>query len=148
MFDKIPAPSSNQMGPGLDQNGGPRPVSIKGPRLLKALLLNPGPFYSRGPPRKEGPRKDGRAGTEQNRANHPPGGMKKEWKTRRRGKKERRGHSRIGQNRDQTHPARFCPRSSVVPSFLFLSVSPSSFSPSFLLHRGCASVTVLFCSLL
>ena len=40
------------------------PASIKGPRLLKALLLNPGPFYSRGPPRKEGPRKDGRAGTE------------------------------------------------------------------------------------
>ena len=52
MFDKIPAPTSNQMGPGLDQNGGPRPVSIKGPRLLKELLLNPGPFYYRRPPRK------------------------------------------------------------------------------------------------
>ena len=49
-------------------------VSIKGPRLLKALLLNPGPFYSRGPPREEGPRKEGRAWTEQNRANPPPEG--------------------------------------------------------------------------
>ena len=41
------------------------PVAIEGPRLLKELLLNPGPFYSRGPPRKEGPRKDGRAGNEE-----------------------------------------------------------------------------------
>ena len=48
-------PGSNQMGLALDQNGSPGPVSIKGPRLLEELLLNPGPFYSRGPPFERGP---------------------------------------------------------------------------------------------
>ena len=48
-------PGSNQMGLGLDQSGSPGPVSIKGPRLLEELFLNPGPFYSRGPPFERGP---------------------------------------------------------------------------------------------
>ena len=34
----------------------------------------------------------------------PPRGMKKEWKTRGRGKTERRGHNRIEQNRDPSPP--------------------------------------------
>ena len=37
------------MGPGLDRNGGPRPVSIKGPSSLNELLLKPGTLYCIGP---------------------------------------------------------------------------------------------------
>ena len=35
-----------QVAPGLDHGGGPRPGSVKGPRHLREILLNPGPLYS------------------------------------------------------------------------------------------------------
>ena len=105
------------MVPGLDHGGGsPRPVSVKGPRHLKEILLNPGPFYS------------GRVASLGSRWRAPLVLVMA----------GRRSPSVLLSLRVciYTYMYTYTSRQAVVPCFLSLSVSPISLLPFFLLHWG------------